>query len=551
MALKVFISYRRDDSAGNAGRVHDRLEREFGRDLLFMDVDSVPLGVNFVKVLGEEIAKCDALLAIIGPGWLDARDENGNRRLDSLDDFVRIEIEMALKRGIPVIPILLEGTRVPKAHRLPDGLKELALRNGIDIRHASFRDDMERLIRGLKGLQSPQKPDLAATSRVDRDRAEGGVMANATIAHTQGGRQLRLGVRSVAFVWLAAAMGALVLAWVAADQAGVVRLWPSRPAKTASSESLNGKVQADPAEGKKAESDKRTGAEPKGRVEEDAARSDPALTVEPGSGQSFRDQLTDGKPCTTCPEMVVVPAGSFIMGSPLSEEGRDDIEGPQRKVTIAQPVAVGKYEVTFAEWDACVAAGGCKQNPDDEGWGRGKRPVINVSWDDITKEYLPWLSRRTGKSYQLLTEAEWEYAARAGSTTRFHFGNEEKDLCNYGNVADLTAKEKNEEWTVANCRDGHVNTAAVGSFKDNAFGIHDVHGNVWEWVQDCFRESYASAPLDGSAVTYGDCNDRVVRGGSWIGNPLNVRSGSRFLITPDVRDNWVGFRLARTLNRRR
>ena len=316
----------------------------------------------------------------------------------SLDDFVRIEIEIALKRGIPVIPILLEGTRVPKAHRLPDGLKELALRNGIDIRHASFRDDMERLIRGLKGLQLPQKPDLAATSRVDSDRAEGGVMTNATIAHAQGGRQLRLGVRSVAFVWLAAAMGALVLAWVAADQAGVVRLWPSRTAKTASSESLNGKVQADPAEGKKAESDKGTGAEPKGRAEKDAARSDPALTVEPGSGQSFRDQLTDGEPCTTCPEMVVVPAGSFMMGSPGSEEGRDDIEGPQRKVTIARPFAVGKYEVTFAEWDACVAAGGCKHNPDDEGWGRGKRPVINVSWDDITKEYLPWLSRRTGKS---------------------------------------------------------------------------------------------------------------------------------------------------------
>ncbi|MBR1279006.1 SUMF1/EgtB/PvdO family nonheme iron enzyme [Bradyrhizobium sp. AUGA SZCCT0283] len=548
MAPKVFISYRRDDSAGHAGRVHDRLEREFGRNLLFMDVDSVPLGVNFVKVLGEEIAKCDALLAIIGPGWLDARDENGNRRLDNLNDFVRIEIETALLRGIPVIPILLEGTRVPKADRLPDGLKELALRNGVDVRHASFLDDMERLIRGLKGLQSPQKTDPAAPSRVDRDSAEGGV-ADSTTTHAQAGKQLRLAVRSVGFVWLGAAMGALVFAWVAADQAGVLRLWPSRPAKTASSEGLNGKVQADPAGRNKAESDKGTGVEPKGR-EEDAARSDPALTVEPGSGQSFLDQLTDGKPCTTCPEMVVVPAGSFMMGSPVRELGHDDIEGPQRKVTIARPVAVGKYEVTFAEWDACVADGGCKQNPDDEGWGRGKRPVINVSWDDITKEYLPWLSRRTGKTYQLLTEAEWEYAARAGSTTRFHFGNDEKDLCTYGNVADLTAKEKNKEWTVANCSDGHVNTAVVGSFKHNVFGIHDMHGNVWEWVQDCFRDSYASAPVDGSAVTYGDCTNRVVRGGSWIGNPSGVRSGSRFLITPDVRDNWVGFRLARTLNHR-
>jgi hypothetical protein len=153
---KIFISYRRDDSAGHAGRVHDRLQRVFGRDLLFMDVDSIPLGTNFVEVLDEEITKCDALLAIIGPGWLDARDEKGQRRLEDPDDFVRIEIETALKRGIRVIPVLLEGTHVPKADELPDGLKGLALRNGLDVRHASFSEDMERLIRGLKGTQSGQ-----------------------------------------------------------------------------------------------------------------------------------------------------------------------------------------------------------------------------------------------------------------------------------------------------------------------------------------------------------------------------------------------------------
>src|SRR5262245_55320403 len=137
MAGKVFISYRRNDSAGHAGRVHDRLQQEFGQDLLFMDVDAIPLGANFVKVLRAEVAKCDALLAMIGPGWLDARDENGKRRLDNCDDFVRVEIGTALNRGIPVIPILLEGTRIPKADQLPDDLKELALRNGLDVRHAS------------------------------------------------------------------------------------------------------------------------------------------------------------------------------------------------------------------------------------------------------------------------------------------------------------------------------------------------------------------------------------------------------------------------------
>ena len=151
MATKVFISYRRDDSAGHAGRVHDRLDQEFGRDLLFMDVDAVPLGVNFVKVLSEEVAKCDVLLAVIGPNWLNARDEDGNRRLDNPHDFVRIEIGAALQRNIPVIPILLDGTKVPKANQLPKELEELSLRNGLDIRHASFHNDVDRLIRGLKG----------------------------------------------------------------------------------------------------------------------------------------------------------------------------------------------------------------------------------------------------------------------------------------------------------------------------------------------------------------------------------------------------------------
>src|SRR5262249_41253819 len=150
MVAKVFISYRRADSAGYAGRVMDRLDREFGRDLVFMDIDAIPLGTNFSKVMHEEVAKCGVLLAVIGPNWQDARDEHGNRRLDDPNDFVRIEIAAALQRSIPVIPLLLEGARIPKATELPEDLKELALRNGMEIRHASFQDDMNRLVRGLK-----------------------------------------------------------------------------------------------------------------------------------------------------------------------------------------------------------------------------------------------------------------------------------------------------------------------------------------------------------------------------------------------------------------
>ena len=161
MATKVFISYRRGDSAGYAGRLMDRLKTEFGRNVLFMDVDAIPLGTNFEKVLHKEIAKCGVLLAVIGANWSDARDEDGKRRLDNPNDFVRIEIAAALQRNIPVIPILLDGARIPKADELPDDLKALTLRNGLDVRHASFHEDMDRLIRGLKG-----KVDQAGASKV-------------------------------------------------------------------------------------------------------------------------------------------------------------------------------------------------------------------------------------------------------------------------------------------------------------------------------------------------------------------------------------------------
>jgi hypothetical protein len=154
VSSKVFISYRRDDSAGHAGRVYDRLEREFGRDLLFMDVDAIPLGVNFIKVLRNEVAKCDVLLAVIGPNWLNVGDEQGHRRLDNPSDFVRIEIGTALQRDIPVIPILLDGAKIPRAEQLPDDIQELAVRNGLDVRNASFHIDMDKLIRALKGMPS-------------------------------------------------------------------------------------------------------------------------------------------------------------------------------------------------------------------------------------------------------------------------------------------------------------------------------------------------------------------------------------------------------------
>ena len=250
------------------------------------------------------------------------------------------------------------------------------------------------------------------------------------------------------------------------------------------------------------------------------------------AGERFRD-------CPECPEMVVVPAGSFQMGSPSSEVGRSDNEGPVHRVTVDSPFAVGVYEVKFAEWDACASSGGCQGlRPSDDGWGRGQRPVINVSWDDA-RSYVQWLSSLTGERYRLLSESEWEYVARAGTRTPFHTGRTiSTDRANYDGNYVYGSGQK----SVYRGR-----TVPVGSFPPNAWGLHDVHGNVWEWVEDCWNGSYAEAPSDGSARERWDCSNRVLRGGAWNLKPRFLRSANRIRITSAGRNNVVGFRVARTL----
>ena len=258
----------------------------------------------------------------------------------------------------------------------------------------------------------------------------------------------------------------------------------------------------------------------------------PAAVEAQNPGDTFRD-------CGECPEMVVVPSGSFMMGSPESEEGRGDDEGPVRRVTIGYRLAVGMFEVTFREWDACVSDGGCVgYRPDDE-WGRYEHPVIEVSWKNA-KGYVEWLRRKTGKRYRLLSEAEWEYVARAGTTTPFHTGRTiSTEQANYdGNH------------TYGSGREGahRERTTPVGSFEPNGFGVYDVHGNVWEWVEDCWSISYRRAPTDGSAWLREDCDRRVLRGGSWDKRPEELRSANRIWDRPRSRHDLVGFRVARTLD---
>jgi formylglycine-generating enzyme required for sulfatase activity len=242
--------------------------------------------------------------------------------------------------------------------------------------------------------------------------------------------------------------------------------------------------------------------------------------------------------------MVVVPAGEFVMGSPdgkdgttKAEEGRYDNEGPQHRVAFAHSFAVAENDVTFDEWDACVSVGGCPRTVVDYGFGRGSRPVVGVSFDDA-RQYAAWLSSMTGATYRLPSEAEWEYAARAGTTTAYFWGEEIGE--GRANCNGCGSQWDNQQ------------TSPVGSFKPNAFGLYDMAGNVWQWVEDCYHQSYqdpdnTTAPSDGSVWTTGYCSRRVIRGGSWYNNPRGLRSAVRVGTTPDSRTDGLGFRVARTL----
>lgn len=296
----------------------------------------------------------------------------------------------------------------------------------------------------------------------------------------------------------------------------------------------------------------------------------------PASAQSVTDagQLSPGsifRDCRdeSCPWLVVVPPGRFAMGSPASEVDRLGHEGAQHEVVIAVKSAVMQLEVTRGQFAAFVketkyqTEADCHRRKgkdlaiDQNGaWNSvgfiqtDQHPVVCVSWNDA-RAYAQWLRQRTGRNYRLPTEAEWEYAARAGGQTRYAFGDRANEICTYGNVADRSLKDALNDalkgWPSADCSDGYVYTAPVKSFKANAFGLYGMLGNAWEWTEDCYHDSYSNAPGDGSAWVDGDCSRRILRGGGWDSAPLFARSANRIRGAPGVRSNDVGFRLARTL----
>jgi formylglycine-generating enzyme required for sulfatase activity len=463
---KCFLSYRREDTADITGRIYDCLVRHYGAENVFQDVDSIPPGVDFRKQLSEAVGRCQVLLAVIGRQWLTVTNRAGKRRLDDARDFVRIEIEAALQRDIPVIPMLVQGVEMPAEEDLPPTLQPLAYRNAITVnRDPHFHRDLDRLINHL-------------------DR------------------------------WFAQVLSQ-----------------PSGPAAVASLEPSRA----------------------------------PTLG---SSAQEQHREMTD----TVEMKLALIPPGKFLMGSPQSEEGRDKDEA-QHEVAITQPFYLGVHAVTVGQFRAFVKAKGYQTEAERDGsgaWGYNARtkkfesgkeftwnnpgwrqsddhPVVNVTWNDAVA-FCEWLSDQEGVKYRLPTEAEWEYSCRAGTTTRFYSGDKDDSLKGVANLADASFKQKHPDatWAVS-WDDGYPFTAPAGRFKPNAFGLYDMHGNVWEWCADWYDENYykESPKQDPPGPSAGAF--RVVRGGSFNNDPGDCRAADRFGYAPDNRNCRIGFRAGRVL----
>ncbi len=271
-------------------------------------------------------------------------------------------------------------------------------------------------------------------------------------------------------------------------------------------------------------------------------------------GTTFRD-------CDSCPEMVTLPAGQFVQGSLETDTDRQANEGPRRLVAIDYPLAISRYEITRAQFalfaaDTGHSGSGCRtydgswELVDTRSWRSpgfdqdDNHPVTCISWNDA-RAYIDWLNQTTGQAYRLLSASEWEYAARAGTAPGGALAADPARTCESANVADRSTAATYPGWDIFDCRDNHVHTAPVGSFQANAFGVHDMIGNVFEWVADCWNDSYVDAPSDGTAWVNGDCGYRVLRGGSWFAPPAYVRAEFRNRFDPDYRSSSFGFRVAR------
>lgn len=455
---KIFISYRRADSQWAAARLYDHLSHAFPDDHLFMDVEKIAPGQDFVDVLADQVGECDVFLALIGPEWLSLRAQDGGRRLDDTADFVRVEIASALERSRTLtIPILLDGAAPPAEADLPEDLRPLARRQFVRLTHEGFRAEAQGLTaaigQALGARRAPSPPRRPPPWR---------------------------------WIAVAAALPALAAAaWFTHDR--LTR--PPDPARLADLD-------------------------------------------------TFRE-------CALCPEMVVVPAGRFRFGSPEDEPDRNASEGPVRTVTLRR-FAIGRTELTWAEYQHCVDAGACEALPARGKPGEGA-PASGVRFVDATA-YLAWLNDQVpGAPYRLPSESEWEYAARAGTETPYFWGDAPDR--NYANMGRETCcighAEGPDRW-----RD----EAPVAQFEPNPWGLHDTAGNLSEWVADTWTGDHADAPADGSPLIWAPEGQppprRVLKGGSFSDRPWQVRAAARFSNDVTWRLGEYGVRIARDLTPR-
>ena len=479
MAAGIFISYRRQDSIAHARAVYERLGKEFGSDGVFMDLEGVEIGEDFIDLLNRQLAHCLVMLVLIGPMWLNATDARGRRRLDQASDFVRLEVGTALaRRGVRVVPLLMDDTVLPGEDELPEDLRPLLRRQALSFRFAQFDADARHLVAGLR-----------------RALTKAGDGAALPAARTTGASQAQPAAPAVQKPAVQSArpvpsaeprrMIAVQMPWAFRDDT-----YPGRPAWASD--------QGDDGFGRWAE-----------------------FTVQ-----------------RVVQRLRWIPPGEFLMGSPDDECERHKNEGPQHRVRLSQGFWLADTACTQALWRAVMDGKNPAHFQDDP-----NNPVERVSHDEAL-QFLARLRDRLGNDAEpvLPTEAQWEYACRAGTKAAFSFGAKiSTEQVNYnGNFPyDGAAEGPYRERTVP-----------VKSLPPNPAGLYEVHGNVWEWCADGGKRPYPDAPV-GQVVEdpfqpalQGPEAPRALRGGSWFVYARYVRSAYRFADPRGSRDRFIGFRLA-------
>jgi formylglycine-generating enzyme required for sulfatase activity len=526
---KIIISYRRRDSEAITGRIFDRLVARYGRDAIFRDIDNIAPGIDFRSHIADALAHSDILLAIVGPNWAGRSSRAGRARIDDDNDLVRIEVETALRRGTPVIPVLLGNTRMPSADHIPEGLKDFPFRQAVRVDPGQdFEHHVDRLTRQMDRILDRTPGAAAAAQKIEAPRlglADKPPTSSAIVAQAPADTRWIRRITRRRAVMIAAGAAATAGAGVV-GLATFVRRRFSQPAL----HTIGFEFAAVDENGRQKPRQRATAA---------------AFSEDLGAGVTM--------------DMVAIRGGSFTMGSPDGEIERRPNEGPQHPVVLA-PFAIGAAPITQAQWLAVVMAhpGRLQHelNPSPSFFRGVDLPVESITWYEA-EEYCRRLAVITSRDYRLPSEAQWEYACRAGTTDPFNVGPTiTTEVANYCGAGGAVCGDNNGHSIASDYYDGvrygsgaygqgpvgrfRGTTTRSSTFPPNRFGLYDMHGNVWEFCLDIATASYNDVPRDGSAYLAGPTGgNRILRGGSWSHNPAICRSAYRDSIEPD-NPGWQG-----------